>query len=231
MIDSGELARRYAYPEGLQRPWVRSSFASTVDGSAVTGKGVSDDLGGDADEQVFTMLRTLCDVILVGAGTTRAEGYAPVGAEEVHGEIRRSLGLAEVPPIAVVSQRLDIPDALLAPGQLVITTEQAASSADVRPAELIVAGQSEIDWPAVLAEFGERGLFRVLCEGGPSLHGTMIEADAIDELCLSIDPMLAAGPGPRIARSPAFAGRRLRLADLLHDDDALLTRWIRADGG
>jgi len=233
MLDSGDLARRYAYPENLRRPWVRASFASTADGSATAGDGVSGDLGGDADDRVFTVLRTLCDVVLVGAGTARAESYAPVLPDEVDGRLRARLGLSPTPPIAVVSERLEFPSALIAPGQLVIThagSPQRRRAELARTMDVIVAGDDEIHWPTAIAALAERGHRRVQCEGGPTLHGALVDADRIDELCLTIAPMLAAGDGPRIARSPRFAGRTLRLDDLIRHGNVLLTRWTRVDG-
>ncbi|OUZ09679.1 hypothetical protein BHE97_09415 [Aeromicrobium sp. PE09-221] len=233
MLDTVDLARRYAYPEGLDRPWVRMNFASSVDGSATTEDGVSGALGGDPDATVFALLRSLCDVILVAAGTVRAEGYEPVKPDEVHAELRAELGLDPVPPIAVVSRSLDLPEALIAPGQIVITSaasppERRSELAEV--AEVVVAGEEVVHLPTALKALDDRGLRRVLCEGGPSLHGALADEDLIDELCLTIAPVLAAGHGPRIAHSDHFAGRSLTLGHLLEAEDVLLTRWLRRRG-
>ena len=233
MLDTADLARRYAYPDDLDRPWVRMNFAASVDGSATAEDGLSGALGGDPDATVFAVLRSLCDVVLVAAGTARAEGYAPVEADEVHTEIRAGLGLDPVPPIAVVSRGLDLPEALVAPGQIVITS---AASPPERRAELaeamevVVAGEEAVHLPTALAALHDRGLRRVLCEGGPSLHGALAADDLVDELCLTIAPLLTAGHGPRIAHSDHFAGRSLSLGHLLEVDDVLLTRWLRARG-
>ncbi len=222
-----ELERLYAYPEG-DRTWLRTNFVSTLDGAAYDESGTSGSLGGDVDTRVFALLRSLADVIVVGAGTARTEGYAPVTADEVDGNLRARLGLSPVPPIAVVSRRLDIPDALRGSGQLLITTTDAPMVDDVSDdLDVIAFGEGVIDWPAVLRELAARGLTRVLCEGGPTLHGTLVGHDLVDDLCLTIAPVLAAGAAPRIAHGPAAVTHAMRLAHVVEAGDVLLTRWLR----
>lgn len=228
-LDLGALERSYAYPS-TGRPWLRTNFVSTLDGAAYDVDGRSGTLGGAADTRVFALLRSLADVIIVGAGTARAEGYQPVTVEEVDADLRARLGLAPIPPIAVVSRSLDIPAGLLAPGQFVITT------ADAPPIQLeqlrervgvIAVGDGEIDWPAVFAHFARLGLNRLLCEGGPTLHGRLVELDLVDELCLSIAPILAAGTAPRVAHSLVPVTHDMALGHSITVDDLLLTRWVR----
>jgi riboflavin biosynthesis pyrimidine reductase len=136
-----------------------------------------------------------------------------------------------VPPIAVVSRRLDIPEALARPGQLVITTADAppaALEALRDKVEVLALGEGQIDWSAVLDALAERGLHRVLCEGGPSLHGELVGLDLVDELCLTIAPVMSSGAAPRIAHSPAFVEHSMRLGHVFDADGVLLTRWVRA---
>jgi riboflavin biosynthesis pyrimidine reductase len=227
--DRAELERFYAYPV-TDRPWVRTNFVSTLDGAAYAGDGKSGSLGGPVDKEIFALMRSLADVIIVGAGTARTEGYEPVQPEDVDADLRSRLGLAPVPPIAVVSRRLDIPEALVSPGQLVIT------SADAPPAALemlrdtvdvLAFGEGQVDWPAVLAELSSRGLNRVLCEGGPSLHGELVGLDLVDELCLTIAPVMSSGAAPRIAHSPSFVEHAMQLGHVFDADGVLLTRWVR----
>ena len=101
------LAALYAYPDIAPgaAPWLRASMVASVDGAASLG-GRSGGLSGDADRLVFSVLRSLADVILVGAGTARAEGYRPVRDGEVWASLRA--GRAPVPPIAVVTGKLDL---------------------------------------------------------------------------------------------------------------------------
>lgn len=229
MVSENELAELYAYPQS-DEPWFRSSFVSTIDGAATGADGVSASIGGTADERVFAMMRSLCDVILVGASTASIEKYGPVKRDEINTRLRASQNLADVPKIAVVTRSLDIPPALLRGRQIVITVESA--SPDKRQqlgsdVDLIVAGQEEVDWSLVRKQLQARRLRRVLCEGGPSLHGRLLDADVIDEICLTIAPELHAGTAPRIAQSRNAVPRKMLLAHLLSLDGAAFGRWIR----
>lgn len=210
--DDAELRRLYAYPES-SRPWIRTNFVSTLDGAAFAGDGKSGSLGGEIDTQVFSILRSLADVVVVGAGTARTEGYKPSSL-----------------PIAIVSRSLDIPGILLTHGQIVITTADAPSAKleELRGSvEVIAEGRGEIDWSAVLGVFAARGWLRILCEGGPTLHGELAALDLIDEVCLTVAPVFAAGPAPRIAHGQRALDRPMRLGHSFDVDDVLLTRWVR----
>ncbi len=213
-LDDAEIERLYAYPAATGRPWVRTNFVATVDGAAHGADGVSGTLGGDADERVFGVLRSLADVVLVGAGTARDEGYGP----------------ADV-PIALVTRSLDVPDALRVPGTVVVTTADAprdrldALGPDV---EIIALGTGDIDWPGVMDAFAARDWLHVLCEGGPSLHGELVSLDLVDEVCLTVAPVLAVGSAPRIAHADDVVDRAMTLGHAIAVDDVLLTRWVRA---
>jgi riboflavin biosynthesis pyrimidine reductase len=227
--DRAELERLYAYPD-TDRPWVRTNFVTTLDGAAYADDGKSGSLGGPVDKEVFALMRSLADVIIVGAGTARTEGYEPVRPEDVDADLRSRLGLELVPPIAVVSNRLDIPDVLVTDGQLVITTADAppaALEALGSTVEVIAVGAGDIDWRAVLDALAERGLRRVLCEGGPTLHGTLVALDLVDELCLTIAPVMSSGAAPRIAHSPDLVQHAMELRHVFDADGVLLTRWVR----
>ena len=224
--DTAELERLYAYPKD-GKTWVRTNFVSTLDGAAFDESGKSGSLGGDVDTKVFALLRSLADVIIVGAGTARTESYAPVGSDEIDADLRERLGLSPVPPIAVVSLRLDIPDALRVAGQLLITTADAPALDSVSDMDVLAFGEGVIDWPTVFAELAGRGMTRVLCEGGPTLHGTLVAADLVDDLCLTIAPVLAAGAAPRISHGPQAVTHHMRRAHVLDADGVLLTRWVR----
>ncbi len=110
--DAVDLHAAYAYPD--RRPWVRANMVSSADG-AVTLEGRSGGLSGAADREIFALLRSLSDVILVGAGTVRAEHYGPAEPSSAHAEPssehaeeRAGRGAPPAPVIAVVSQRLEL---------------------------------------------------------------------------------------------------------------------------
>ncbi|KAA1397678.1 dihydrofolate reductase family protein [Aeromicrobium ginsengisoli] len=225
-LDADELERLYAYP-AADRPWIRTNFVTTLDGAATGQDGTSGPLGGEADTQVFALLRSLADVIVVGAGTARDEAYADF---DVDTDLRARLGLSPVPTMVLVSRSLGIPPALVRPGIAVVTTADAdpdAVAALRETVEVIQAGHGEIDWTAALTEFAARGWNRVLCEGGPSLHGRLVELDLVDELCLTIAPILAAGDAPRIAHGHHLVHHAMTLGHAIEADGGLLTRWVR----
>ncbi len=227
------LADLYAYPDPVPAAgWVRANMVATLDGSAVDAAGSSRGISAPADQAVLGVLRALADVVLVGGGTVRAEDYRPLPARPAFAERRAAAGQAPAATLAVVTRSGDLDPAspLLAPGAatLVVTCEAAplARVRDVAGAErVVVAGGSEVDPHAVAAALAERGLRRVLAEGGPTLLGGLAAAGRLDELCLTWSPLIVAGNGPRIAHG-APAGLRLRPAHLLEADGLLLGRWV-----
>ena len=234
-LTDDDLRALYAYPELDQMPWVRVNFVSSVDG-AVTLDGVSEGLSSPGDKQVFGMLRELCDVVLVGAGTVREENYRGVRTSERRRTARRARGQSDVPPVAVVTSRarIDPGSALFTDTSvppIVLTTEDAdpgrTRALESAGAEVLVVGEDRVDPAQALEALAQRGLLRVLCEGGPGLFGDLLVADLVDELCLTTAPLAVAGAAGRIARSAAGVATRLQVAHVLDDDGALLTRWIR----
>ncbi|HWV26590.1 MAG TPA: dihydrofolate reductase family protein [Aeromicrobium sp.] len=227
MTDSPDLEQLYAHPD-IGRPWVRTDFVSTVDGAAWTRDGTSGDLGGSVDKAAFRMMRNLCDVVVVGAGTARIEGYRPLTESSVDSTIRARHDLAPVPGLVVVSRSLDVPAALVDGGAVVLTSAVAPKErlSQLREhGDVIVAGDEAIDWSAALEAFDGRGWRRVLCEGGPSLHGDMLAAGAVDELCVTIAPVVASGTAARIAHAVEPIDRPVRLEHAVAVDNVLLTRW------
>jgi riboflavin biosynthesis pyrimidine reductase len=247
-LDDPGLAARYSYPDqgGSAPYWLRANMVASLDGAA-TVRGRSGGLSGRADQQVFAMLRALADVILVGAGTARVEGYRPVKprTEGVRWSWLRE-GRAPSPPIAVVTRRLDLdlesPLITASPAHartIVITTEAAPAerrAAVAATAELIVAGRESVDIVAAVTALAGRGHRRILTEGGPYLLTQIIDAGLLDDLCLTFSPVLA-GPGAdRIVadigplREPGGVdARKLSLAHVLADDGHLICRYVRGE--
>jgi riboflavin biosynthesis pyrimidine reductase len=231
--DSG-LERIYAYPAGLDRPWVQVNFVTSLDG-AVTVAGRSNGLSGPGDQRVFHIQRDLADVVLVGATTALIERYRGLKPNEVRAERRARLGLAPLPPVAVVTGKCSItPESLLISDAIVPTIVLTCEAAPGRDkltdagADVVVVGDERVDLPLALAELGRRGLYRVNCEGGPRLFGGMIAADLVDQLCLTLSPQLTAGDAGRIAQGPVLPETRgMRLHAALRDDDFLMLTYRR----
>ena len=223
-----DLHEAYRYP--VDRPWLRANMVTSLDGSAVK-DGRSGGLGGPADKEVFGVLRSLCDAVLVGAGTARAEGYRAPRAKEAHVERRRQSGQRPAPVLVLVTRGLDLdPTGALFTGTertVVVTSGSTDTSARDRLAEvadLVVAGDDQVDIGAAFDVLRERGLRRVLCEGGPSLLGDLAAAGRLDELCVTISPQLVGGDGPRILHGPDLE-LGLRPTLLLEQDGVLLARY------
>jgi riboflavin biosynthesis pyrimidine reductase len=240
-LDDAGLAARYACPDpGAGVPWVRANMVTSLDGAA-TLLGRSGGLSGEADRQVFAMLRAITDVILVGAGTARAEGYAPVRPESegVRWAWLRE-GRAPSPPIAVITGRLglDLDSPLLTEAPeyartIVITTESAPATrraAAARTADVVVAGDTSVDLPAAITALAELGHWRVLAEGGPYLLGQLTAAGRLDELCLTVSPLLAGpGAGRIVQGAPLPDGTpvsSMRLGHVLADEGYLFCRYL-----
>jgi riboflavin biosynthesis pyrimidine reductase len=225
-----DLLAAYSYPE--DRPWVRANMVSSLDGSAVR-DGRSRGLSGADDQQVFGVLRGLADVVLVGAGTARAEGYRALRPKPAYADLRASLGQRPAPVLALVSARLDLDPAsdLFHGGAertVVVTSGAADPAARARlseVADVLVSGAEQVDLPAALDELARRGLGRVLCEGGPSLLAGLVAAGRLDELCLTVAPQLVAGEGPRILTGPELEAR-FSVGHLLESDSVLFARYV-----
>ena len=221
------------YSANVGSPWLRVNFVSSIDG-AVTIDGKSGGLGGDADHRVFDILRTLCDVVVVASGTVKAEGYGPMVLDQPSVDARVAAGLKPQPTFAIVSGSLDLDPAspifTKAPVRPIIITGAAAPQnpalADV--ADIIACGETTVDPARMVAALAERRLARIHCEGGPSLFGSLLAADVVDELCLTLSPLLVGGDSGRIAKGDVADPRGMSLAGILKSDDTLLLRYVRA---
>jgi riboflavin biosynthesis pyrimidine reductase len=197
--DEVTLDDAYAAPDR----WVRGLMVASVDGAAEV-DGSSSPLSGPADRRVLSHLRGTADVVLVGAQSVRAEGWRPPRPSPERRRWRREQGRPEVPAYAVVSRSGDLP------------------RGDAEGEVLVLSGG-----PAdVLDGLAARGWTRVVCEGGPSWLAQVAGAGRLDELCLTVSPLLA-GPG-RVGllqgttwRSP----RQLQLTTLLEDEGWLFARY------
>ncbi|MFD3679505.1 pyrimidine reductase family protein [Streptomyces sp. NPDC058613] len=233
-----ELAEAYAYPSlGAGEHWLRANMVSTLDGAAQH-DGRSQPISGETDMRIFGTLRALADVVVVGAETVRQEGYRPARARDAFAARREAAGQGPAPAIAVVTASLDLDFSLplfTSPLVPTLVVTGAAAPADrvaeaVRAgAEVVVAGDGAgVDPARAVRELAGRGLRRQLTEGGPRLLGQFVAADALDELCLTISPMLTAGDAQRISGGPAVAvPHRLAPACVLEEAGFLFTSYRR----
>jgi riboflavin biosynthesis pyrimidine reductase len=236
LVEGLDLAERAAAGPA-SRPYVVLNMVSTADGRATLG-GRSGAIGGPADKALFLGLRTIVDGVMAGAGTVRAERYGRLVRDERRRAIRREAGLAEEPLACIVSGRLalscDIP--LLADPQArvaVLTTSQAslpaACKADISYIRAVREGL--LDLPGAMSRLREdHGVRTLLCEGGPHLNAQLVSEGLVDELFLSLSPVLAGGnttsealrilSGPEL--DPPLA---LELVSALEHDSYLFLRY------
>lgn len=218
-------------PEG--RPWVLINMVASLDG-ATSVDGVSGSLGGDGDHDVFSALRAVPDVILVAGGTARAEDYGPPMLPDDAQATRMARGQAALPRLAVVSGSLDLdPASRLFGGDehpIVLTRATADNhrrTALDSVAEVVEAGTDTVAIAPALRLLHERGARVVLCEGGPTLNGQLLDADLIDEVCLTIAPELVGGDSKRIVDGAPAVRNGFALAHLLEQEGVLFVRSTR----
>jgi riboflavin biosynthesis pyrimidine reductase len=222
-----DLERAYrAAPEG-----VRVNMIFSADGAAAFG-GRAGPLSNPADQRLLRALRTHADEVLVAAGTARTEHYGPVRLTDEQRENRLP---RSDPPIAVVSRSGVLPDSLFAAGgvlPILITSSRAAGEHDFAQHphwRVLTAGEHEVDVVDAVRQLREAGMARVLCEGGPTLLDQLVDADLVDELCVTMSPALA-GYQPVGGRNPAALATPARLDlehALIHDDGYVFLKYRR----
>ncbi|HEY7431587.1 MAG TPA: pyrimidine reductase family protein [Streptosporangiaceae bacterium] len=232
-VEADDLLSLYLTPPG--RRLVRVLFIASLDGAAEVA-GTSEQLGGELDRQLIGTLRAICDGVLVGGGTLRQENYRAVRPLAARRAWRTANGRTEFPRLVVVSSALDLDPAQAAfanaPVRPVVITHAGADAARRRAiaevADVLVRGDDQVDIAAALADLRSTyGLHHLLCEGGPTLFGTLHAAGLVDEVCLTISPVLAGSGAGRIIAGPAGALTQLTLKHALAADGYLFLRYTR----
>lgn len=219
-------------------PGVRANMVSSVDGHA-TIEGRVGALTGAADQALLLALRGWCDVLLVGSGTVRAEGYGVVDLPDEVSRLRAARGQSPHPVLAVLSGTADLDPDLPAFAQAgpderpwLVTTADA-DAANVRRLEpyarpLVVESGSDgrPSLPAALAALRAAGQSRVLSEGGPTVLGDLVRDDLVDELFLTVSPRLVGGAGTGILHTAAYPDPvDLQLVEVLGADGEVFLRY------
>jgi riboflavin biosynthesis pyrimidine reductase len=216
--------------------WVMANMVGGLDGSAAIGGRVAA-LSTSPDAELFTSMRTLADVVLVGAETIRREGYGPLTLPPHRREARRTQGLPAAPRLAVVSRSLSLDwtgpafvDPALEEPALVVTCDAADPDRLKRArqvADVIVAGDRRVEPALALEELGARGYRVVLTEGGPTWLGELVAGGHLDELCLTISPRMGGDALPVSVTPPGAPLVSLSLRHVLRDGDTLFLRYER----
>lgn len=236
-LDDRELVELLRFPVPPSDGWVRTNFVTTVDGSITGPDGASASIGTPSDQHLFALHRALADAVVVAGGTARSEGYRAVDLAPWQSELRVSENLAPYPMLVVVSgsARLDPEVAVPAQGEggpvVLVTTagHPETTLAPLRRAgiEVLELGEDAVDLRAMVDDLAGRGLPRLLCEGGPTLHRDLLAQGLVDELLLTLAPSVVGGIGARTTAGDALPDPvDLELHTvLLGDDDALFTTY------
>ena len=211
------------------RPFLYLNMVASADGRA-SFEGRTGGLGSEADTRMLTELRALAEAVLVGTGTIRAEGYGRLVRNAERIARRKAAGMAPTPTAVLISRSFDIPwsaPLFEAADQPVIVYTGASGVPPDVAAPLEVVRLDDPEPRAVMAELRARGVRSLLCEGGPTLNSALLEADVVDELFLTISPMLAGEEhAPRIVEGkglPEPVG--LAIESVLRHDEELYLRY------
>lgn len=233
-LDHAQLEDLYVYP--ADDKWLAVNFVSSADGAVETG-GTAQALSNPPDRVVLQLASDLADVVLVGSTTAMVEGFRGVHPSAETLEIRRRRGLADVAATAVVttgSLPADSPAITEATTPTFVLTCEAAPKDQQEAwtaagAEVIVAGEDEVDLAVAVRALADRGMRRIDCEGGPHLFGALLAAGVVDELRLTVSPLLVSGGASRIAAGTPLNPMDLELASVLAEDGVLLLRYLVRD--
>lgn len=230
-VTAEDLATAYPWPTG--RPWVRAMMVVTLDGASTGADGLSGSISSVADKKVFAETRRLADVVLIGAGTLRAEHYRPLLAKPEAVAERESLGLAAAPCLVILSRSLQLPwsdpvfsESTIRP--MVVTAENCDGAALVEAqghADVTVLPGSHVDPAALLVFLQARGLLRVVCEGGPHLLADFAHAGVIDEADITIAPLIVGG-GRKVTGTSMFEALRFDLVHSIASEGFLFNRYV-----
>ncbi|MCP9489865.1 MAG: dihydrofolate reductase family protein [Solirubrobacteraceae bacterium MAG38_C4-C5] len=173
-----------------ERPAVALNMVASVDGRTAL-DGASAGLSVPADREVFHALRGRVDAVLAGTGTLRAERYGRLVKDAGRRAAREARGLAADPLAVVLSRSGDVPDVPLL--------------ADPAQPSVVLTGEDAAPDAALARLRAQHGVRSLLCEGGPTLNRGLLDAGVVDELFVTLSPLLAGGEPP----SPLLAGARI----------------------
>lgn len=213
-------------------PWVMLNMVESVDG-ATAHKGGATALNDPDDRALFLALRSLADVVLVGAQTVRAESLGPIRMSDEMADFRLQAGIQSVPRLAILTRSLDLDPRYRVFSDpenkpVVVTSHDAAEDrmAPLREVAEIIQAES-LDGGGIVNALGNARV--ILCEGGPTVNGHLISGGVVDEINLTISPMFALGQSKRVASGPELdPATGLRLDRVLLGDQSLFLRYLRA---
>ena len=223
----------------MARPFVYINMAMTADGKITSAAREYPKFTSDTDHRTMDRLRAEADAVLVGAGTLRADDPAMRIHDPGMRAYRRSLGKPEMLPNIVVTASADLDPAIAffrdgtREARIVATVEDAPADRIARIeafADVWQVGTGRVDLPRLLARLrADRGIERLLVEGGGELNWQFVSRDLVDELFVTVAPALLGGrQAPTLLEGDGFRMSRqvrLRLKDVVREEDELFCRY------
>ena len=213
-----DLGARYGGSIGFEEPRLIANFVASVDGVVAIPsiRGSNKLIAGESESDRFVMglLRACADALVIGSGTLRASPASVWSPEQAcpsaaggYAELRRRLGKPGHPEVVVLSAsgRVDPAHPSFEAGAVVLTTDAGAERLAVRlpsAATVVSLGAgTTLDPGRIVAALRERGHGLILSEGGPHAIGPLLAAHLVDELFLTVSPLLVgrAEDDPRLA--------------------------------
>ena len=236
-----ELAAIYPGTLGFDETRLYANFVATIDGVvAIPSMPQSNKLiaaGSAADRFVMGALRACADAVMIGSGTlaaspggvwTPAQAYPD--AAGAYADLRHELGLSPALEVVILSASGDLDPAhpAIKGGALVLTTEAGAARLGDRAKTVSLGTGTEVDPAAAVSALHARGHRRLLLEGGPHVIGSFLEAGAVEELFLTISPLLVGKPGTPLGLvegADLLPGLNTRLLGVRRSDHHLFLRY------
>jgi riboflavin biosynthesis pyrimidine reductase len=238
-IDDADLIDLCRHPVPSDRAWLRTSFVMSLDGSAQGPDGRSGSINTPSDHRIFALHRAMADAVLVGASTVRNEGYRAIDLQPWQLELRQSEGLAPYPMLVIISASAAINPSIAQPaegegGPVMIITIPGKSTDELEPLRsagirVVETPGPTVDLAQVVDQLAGAGWPRLLCEGGPHLHHDLLAAGLVDELSLTMAPVVVGGQGLRTTSGEFFSapGQFILQHAIYAEDDALFTSYRR----
>jgi riboflavin biosynthesis pyrimidine reductase len=217
--------------DGGDRPWMMFNMVASVDGATAV-EGSATPLNDPDDKNLFRALRSIPDMILVGAETVRAEDYGPVRLADDQIAKRREEGLDDLPRLVIATRGADLDPAARVfsddenPPLIVTGTDVDRMRVEALGDVAEVAQIEDLSPSGILDRLDDADV--ILCEGGPTLNGQFFASSLVDEINLTIAPQVVSGRSSRIAHGEvADPPLPMRLARMLIGDASLFLRYLR----